>query len=426
VVEIQVLEGRVANVEVATASDVRLKDEVVQAHVGQVAKSAAVLQPELERRLLLLNDIPGVVARAAFTPADTPGKADMVVSVAEEEPLAVRLDADNEGAESTGAYRLGANFQFKDLFGLGDNTQARLIMSNTLDMVNGSLMTKVPFNGQGLTLGGGVSRLSYQLGGSFVSLGGVGTALVGTVNLGYPLIRSLDKNLNFQASVDHKDLDDQIVLTGVDTPKNSNVLSGALSYDQRDTWMGGGSLAAALTLYHGSLSLGGAALAQDLAGLRTNGHFTKATVDLWRQQSVAGPFSLFVHVQGQYASKNLDSSEKFDLGGPSTVRGYAVGEATLDEAQYADIELRCYSTYVGGSIMWFVFHDHGWGRFNAQPLAGATNNNVVLYANGVGIQWTRGSSFGVNASFALRGSQLPTAAGGDPQPRVYMQVFQMY
>lgn len=426
VIEIQVLEGRVDHVEVATASDVRLSDEVVQAHVGKVTESPTVLQPALERQLLLLNDIPGVVARAAFTPSDVPGKADMVVSVAEEEPLGIRLDADNEGASSTGQYRLGVDFQFRDLFGVGDNTQARLIMSDTIDMVNGSVSTRVPVTGRGLTLGGGISRLSYQLGGSFVSLGGVGTALVETVNLGVAAIRSLDRNLSFQFSVDHKGLDDQIVLTGADTPKRSNVLSGSVSYDQRDKWLGAGSLSAAMTLYHGRLTIGGTALAQDQAGLQTDGSFSKAGYDLWRLQSISGPISVFVHVQGQYARKNLDSSEKFDLGGPTAVRAYAVGEATLDDAQYASLELRATKSYVGGTVVWSAFHDHGWGQFNVTPLAGGASNRVVLYANGVGVQWTRGNSFGVNASLAVRGPPLSILTGTDPRVRVYMQVFQMY
>jgi len=426
VVEIQVLEGRVAGVEVASAPDVRLRDEVVQDHVGQVAQAPTVLQADLERRLLLLNDIPGVVARAAFTPADTPGRADMVVSVAEEEPLVVRVDADNEGSTTTGRYRVGVNFDFRDLFGVGDSTQARLIMSDTVHMVDSSLTTSVPVGGQGLSLGGGLSRLTYQLGGSFVALGGVGTALVETVNLGYPLVRSLERNLNLLLSYDHKGLDDQIVLTGADTPKIANVFGAKLAYDAHDGWLGGGSLGAAVTLSQGFLSIGGAALAQDRAGAQTEGSYSKLAYDLWRQQSIRGPVFLFVHVQGQHASKNLDSSEKFDLGGPNAVRGYAVGEATLDDAAYLGLELRCSTSYVGGSVTWFVFHDHGWGRFNAQALTGGADNRVVLYANGVGAQWLRGNSFGVNASVALRGTRLPTAAGGDPQPRAYLQVFQMY
>jgi hemolysin activation/secretion protein len=121
VVEIAVLEGKLEGVQIVTAQDVRLRDELVQAHTDRLATDASnprpVLQAEVERQMLLLNDLPGVTARAAFTPGSTTGGAEMVVSVAEDDPLALQLDLDNHGSRSTGEFRAGIGLQLRDLFG---------------------------------------------------------------------------------------------------------------------------------------------------------------------------------------------------------------------------------------------------------------------------------------------------------------------
>jgi hemolysin activation/secretion protein len=43
---------------------------------------------------------------------------------------------------------------------------------------------------------------------------------------------------------------------------------------------------------------------------------------------------------GQLASKSLDSSEKFALGGAKGVRAYPHGESSADEVCVANVEMR--------------------------------------------------------------------------------------
>ncbi len=422
--EIAVLEGKLDTVQIVAAQDVRLQDDVVQAYVGNLSDAATVTQPDVERRLLLLNDIPGVVARGSFTPGSNTGTADMVLSIAEDEPLAAQFEFNNHGSVSTGEYWAGASFHFKDLFGVGDSSRARLVASNTGDMVNASFNTKVPVGGLGWTVGAGISRLTYELGGSFISLGGLGEATVLNLNMAYPITRSYSRNLNFSASLDKKKLRDEIQLTAEVTPKENNILSAGLAYDQRDAWLGGGSLAASLNLSAGQLSFGSAAQQiKDQSELQTGGDFTKIGFDLTRQQTISSSWGLFGRLAGQVTNKNLDSTEKFSLTGPSAVRAYAVGEASVDSGQNLALELRYIEPYVGGALQWSLFHDHAWGGINTTPLAGATGNDVSLYGNGLGLQWTGGADMGVNASLAWRGNRAPSSGARDDTPRLYIQIF---
>jgi hemolysin activation/secretion protein len=49
---------------------------------------------------------------------------------------------------------------------------------------------------------------------------------------------------------------------------------------------------------------------------------------------------LYTGVSGQFANTNLDSGEKFSLGGPTALRAYSGGEASGDEGWLANVELR--------------------------------------------------------------------------------------
>lgn len=78
----------------------------------------------------------------------------------------------------------------------------------------------------------------------------------------------------------------------------------------------------------------------DQAGLRTQGKFHRLNLSVARLEKPPGDFSLFARFYGQWANRNLDSSEDFALGGPYGVRGYPVGEARGDMGVLGTLELR--------------------------------------------------------------------------------------
>lgn len=430
VIELAVLEGRLDSMQTVTAQDVRLRDEVIQAHTDRLATATAatpattdsprpVLQAEVERQLLLLNDIPGVTARAAFTPGASIGGADLVVSVAEDDPLDLRLELNNHGSRSTGEYRAGVGLQLRDLFGWGDSSQARALVSNKGGLVSGSLGTTVPVGGDGFRLGASLSRLTYQLAGSFRSLGAVGKASTLGVDASYPFVRTAEANLSLKAAVQAKRLQDEIQLVGSSNPKRNNLLDLTVSFDQRDSFGGvsAGNVAASM----GALSFqNDERRALDASGLRTGRTYRKVGGQFVRQQSLSGPYSLVLRAAGQATGGNLDSSEKFALAGPGAVRAYAPGEASVDQGGLLSLEARYAQDYLGGNIVWGVFHERAEGAVNRRPLL-ATGNDARLSGSGLSVQWA-GGDIALSASLAWRGKRVPTAEGGDAQPRLYLQM----
>ena len=54
------------------------------------------------------------------------------------------------------------------------------------------------------------------------------------------------------------------------------------------------------------------------------------------EQRLTESWVLFGSVNAQFASKNLDSSERFSFGGPYGMRAYPIGEAPADAGVDAD------------------------------------------------------------------------------------------
>ncbi len=427
VIEIAVLEGRIDNAEVANAPDVRLRDDVVARHMAPVVDIAPLRQADVERQMLLLNDIPGVVARAAFTPGVSPGAAEMVVSVAEDEPLVVDVGLDNHGSPSSGSTRLGVGVQLRDLFGVGDDTQARLTVSQRGRLVAASVGTWVPVGGRGLKVGGSLSTLTYSLGGTFSDLGSSGAAQALTLRTSYPLVRRQTANVVLSADAEYKRLRDEVQLIGSVNPKRSTQFRTMIATEWRDSLGGGGVSGGSLAAAVGDLRLLDPTVASNDAdpvnGLHTAGNFKKANLTLAREQVLVGPLSAFARFSGQFTRGNLDSSEKLGLSGAGAVRAYAPGEAVVDDGRLLAMELRWSMEYLGGTFQWSLFRDRGWGRVNVHPAPGAgTGNDPRLAGTGIGLRWNAGD-VGVSASLAWRSSGPPTAEGGDPTPRLYFQLF---
>lgn len=104
VIEIAVLEGRVEAVQVVAAQDARLQDGVVQARTAHSSAPGPLLQPQVERALLLLNDVRCHRTRCVHSRRQ-PGRGRPGGVVAQTEPLDLRFDVSNHGSRSTGEYR---------------------------------------------------------------------------------------------------------------------------------------------------------------------------------------------------------------------------------------------------------------------------------------------------------------------------------
>jgi hemolysin activation/secretion protein len=214
--------------------------------------------------------------------------------------------------------------------------------------------------------------------------------------------------------LDHKRFDNQsagVTATNYKTTAATLGVSGNLF----DDYGGGGGNSASALLVHGRVDLAGSPNeAADAASTRSAGSFGKLRYSLSRQQVLSPAVSLFVSFNGQLASKNLDSSEKFYLGGSGGVRAYPGSEGGGSEGRIVAVELR---TRVAETVNVTAFVDHGSVRVNKNNdiTGAATQNHLALKGVGVSVGWTAPLGIGVKATLARRlgSNPNPTATGND-------------
>jgi len=368
---------------------------------ARLPAGAVVNEAELERAMLLMNDLPGISARARLEPGSEADSSRVTVDVEEGPLLTSSLGLDGYGNRDTGMVQLGFSAQLNDLSGMGDQASANATHSEGLDLVR--LGYTLPAGRQGLKLGASWSGMQYQIrNGTGLAAGLKGESDTTGLTLSYPLLRSRSNNVYATLGFTHKALKDES-LVGVLRDKRVNVWNAALSGDALDTRGGGGLTAWNAGLTTGQLNLDGvpADAAADAAGYDAQGHFDKLNYGFSRLQKLPGAFTAFASVSGQAAGKNLDSSEKFLLGGPNGVRAYPGSEGSGDTGWLANFEVRYDlpgSTSLG-QMQVFGFYDTGHISLHNDP-----KNIAIATASGQNSYGLAG--WGLGGTLSKSGSHL--------------------
>jgi hemolysin activation/secretion protein len=416
VVAIAVVEGRYSAITVKPQGELPAPLPLAALAPGELVNDAA-----LERSLLLAADVPGIAVRSTLQPGASVGTSELVVEV-EPGPAATGvLEADNFGSRATGRERVGASLYFNNPAGLGDLLSLRALSAGK-GLNYGRLAWQLPVGGDGTRVGAAVSAMDYRLGREFETLDAHGTASIVTLFTAHPLLRSRARNLNVQASAEHKRLRDRIDLVGTADDKQLSLLNLGMSGDVRDDWGGGGAWNLSATYTRGRLSLDSAtARAIDDATLRSAGDFDKLGLQAVRQQSV-GKATLLAAYTGQWAGKNLDSSEKLPLGGAGAVRAYPQGEAPSDRASLLTLELQY---PLGNGWQLAGFFDAAVGYANTDPLPGGAGtgaaNRRSLSGAGLGLNWVGAQGWSVRVFYACKLHGGPATAEPDRGERVWLQ-----
>lgn len=417
---IQVLEGHVADIAVRPQGALRLSPSRIEATAREGAqRDQAVHATEIERALLLLNDMPGIDARATLEPGRETGTADLGLSIADQPLLGGGVQLDNYGLESTGEYRIGGELRLLDPLGIGDQLNLRALTSERSDLANGGVDYSLPLGHQGTRLRLAASHLEYELGDRFEALDGYGRATVFELGVSHPLIRQRQHTLNLHAGYAHKRLTDVLDAVGSDSRKRIDLFNAGFSYQRLDGWQG-------ITSAHATWSEGRLRLLDDAerffdgadSGLGREGRFSKLEAGLSRIQPLAPDWRLFLGVNGQRAFANLDSVEKFSLGGPFGPRAYPLGEASGDHGWLATAELQW---QLRDWLALSSFLDHGWVRYDRSPSSlddGEKDRHLHAY----GLSATLGRTLGpqLSASLAWPGSSDSRSDPDQDQPRLYV------
>jgi hemolysin activation/secretion protein len=436
-VEILVLEGHAGDVRVKyQTAGPRISTGVLASYVKDaLPPSKPVTVAELERGVLLVNDLPNLRAHATLVPGTTVGTSDVILEADQSGWFSHdTIEADNAGSRYSGAYRFGGSANLASPAGIGDSLSGRVLSS--FDGFNyGRLGWTTPVTGTGLKLGVSDTYTNYKLGGPLKPLDDHGDADVGSLFSVYPIVRQRMFNLYQTVTLEARSLHDESV-AGEIADKRIKAGTLGLNGDETDALNGEGlsTFGAGVEFGHLSLQSGAFDVAADATTARAAGSYRKVTLQAMRQQRLIDDFVLYGSVNAQFASKNLDSSESLSFGGPSGVRAYPVGEAPADAGVLATLELR-YNVPVQtplGALQGQIFVDHGNVKLHQDPwgsyIASGAPNKYDLKAAGVGVNLYREDSLLVTVTAAHKIGSNPDpglhgvdADGRDSSTRVWVQ-----
>ena len=356
VIQVFVLEAVWGDIQIFNSSEVL--DRVIDRVVFELKPGQQVQQEQLDKVSLMLSDIPGVDPHFSLKPGQVTGATDLEVQAQPTSPLGAEMLYDNQGSKYTGRDRMSLGMQWNNPFRHGDVVGINLLTTGEL-MNYKRISLETPLAYPGWQAGAAISDLNYTLGDIAASTHSSGSANQTSVWSKYQLQRSQYRNLALRMQWDSMVLQDHQADGATKTDRTINVLNVTLNADNSDLWMGGGR-----TMWNAGLTSGklifddASAEAVDEKSAKHKGDFQRINFSASRQQFIRPTTTLVLNTDSQWAFTNLDSSQKFSLGGPRSVRAYEAGTLSGDSGLFVSAELRellpAPPAYVNVSGQWFA------------------------------------------------------------------------
>ena len=396
---ILVLEGRYGKVTITGP-----RAASAQSWLSVLQPGTVIATDPLQRRLDMLAQLPGVSIDPVLDPGANTGEGDLTVNVDLTRRLGGSVTLDDDGNRYTGQERASASLFGNSLLLFGDHASLDALASNE-HLYLGAFGYDAALGTSGLRGEAHVSRSTYALGADFESLDAHGLSDTVSAGLSFPLLRSKTANVTLGTLFQHAYLHDDVDSAGTRSNARTNSIPVSLHFDERDTLLSTPGLSyGAFTWTPGRLSLDPGQVVADATTARTAGRYDKLNLDLSRLQSLTSAVSLYARLAAQWSSKNLNSSERFGLGGQAGVRAYPLGEGYGDEGWVLQTEAR--GTI--GVTAPYVFYDMGRVTINRTPWMPGGDSRLLSGA-GFGLRATAWRHWNAELSLAFR------TDGGRPQ-----------
>jgi len=410
IILIDIHEGKLGSVIVDSdppGLSLRISPETVKLYLITEPNGTQYIDTKpLTRGLILLNELPGVYATGVFEPGANPSESNFHVKLGDGPLFSGQAALSNYGSPSTGAGQAFASLSLNNPSGIGD--QATLDALQSLGSSYGQFSYSLPVGHDGLRVGVQGGYLTYQTLASWNANQTQGTAATIGANASYALIRETGNSMNLRAAIENRNYSNtqfgqnisQYQITAFTFGLNGNfadTTSSIINYT--------------LTGTSGNLNIDNLTQAgQDFSGPGTAGGFQKGSFSINRNQELSflPDTTWLISAYGQFANKNLNSSEQIYMGGPYAVRAYPIAQGAGSQGVIVSTELqhRINENWgIGGFI------DVGWVQQfvnlypNWQGLTNA-NNNYQLAATGLSAKYTY-DRWLVNASLAVRLGENP-------------------
>jgi hemolysin activation/secretion protein len=286
----------------------------------------------------------------------------------------------------------------------------------------GRLAYQAVLNAAGTVAGAAYSGLEYRLGERLSALDARGTAEVASVWAKQSIHRSADVNVYGQIQYDYLKLDDHVDANAITSDRHLNDYTVSLTGDARDAWLTGGVTSWTASLTAGRLGFDNqAAQVADAASVRTDGRYLKWNAARYRLQNLAPANALYLAVSAQWASSDLDSSQKGIAGGPYTVRAYDMGAIAGDARYQETLEFRhLLAAAWYGRWQSIAFIDSAQVTIN-KSNPGSEPNTETLSGTGVGLNWMGPDAWSARISVATPFGPAPVLVQDHSSVRLWVE-----
>lgn len=420
VVDLQVIEGRLGNVEVEG-------NALYSAAVVGVPFSSLLGRPieeaAIEEALLTLQGFPGLTVFGTFREGSQLGETELLVRVREEDRATFVPMIDNYGSEFTGEGRLGFQFDVNNPFGAADRFSGYVL--KTVDPSNGtyggfSYSAKGGTRGQS-TIGFGMARNTFDVTDAAfdVELGLRG--IVDQANLFWQQGYAQRRTFRASGTIDLARREAVTKQPGGDPVDKLFSLSYTLDYYTVGRERRGINLGF-LRLVGGENDSGNVSRIGG-SGDTAMGGYGKAEFSYQRLQRFGRNHALLLRLEGQKSNDLLVSLEQYAIGGPANVRAYPVSEALVDTGGAMSLEWiinapgfadKPARNRTWGEIFQFsLYVDYAGGEVNDPFPLQAENVNFRGY--GMGLQFSVSESFYLRLDFATPDTERLPSNQRDPQ-----------
>jgi hemolysin activation/secretion protein len=362
---LRVVEGYVGAVQVSGGSE--KSQRLVHRFLDHLTVKQPVRERDLERYLLIANDVPGIATHAVLTPDQGQvGAAALVVEIVEK-PVDGYITLDNHGSVFTGPINGAIDVGINDIGGHGGRFEALGFTTFNQEQKYGQLSYQGQVGSEGARLRAYAAYGPSVPGSSLRPLDIHSRSTLFGVAGSYPLIRSRAVSATVNAALEVTNDQQDILGTAFSRDRQRILRLGVLAtgVDSR------GATTAGVTLHKGLDILDASSNLDAVPQSRADGavDFFKVTATLSRSQTLvaanSNSLSLFGSLAAQKSASRLLALEQFRVGGDSFGRGYIPGEISGDDGVGASAELQFTGTTPLRSLshyQLYAFYDYGAAR----------------------------------------------------------------
>ena len=424
VVRLEVLEGRLTEVEVV--GDFEDELGLINDLAAKIESDGPTNSADLERYLLLIDDLPGIKARSVLQKSDTPGGGKLVITI-EQDKFEGSTSIDNRGSKLLGKTRGTLVGAFNSLFSIHDRTTLRAILTKDTHELHFFDVTHENQLGtlasEGVRLKTRYAATQTKPGAFLKPLGVKGDSRLLDMELLYPVVRSRQYNVNLIGGFTA--LNSRSSIAGINVSKDRvRYVRAGSRLDFTDSFAGVTQLdlevAQGVDWFNTT--------DDGLGRSRANGEhdFLRTNLSVVRIQNLPGDFSVQLAGDAQYSPDPLLASEEFSVGGGQFGRAFDSGEITGDRGVAGSVELR----YGGSaeydylkSYQFYGFYDIG-KVWNEDPVVAEASHESLASA-GLGVRFNL--DYDVSGSVEIdKPLTRNVSAEGDDSSRVFFNLLKRF